>query len=98
MHHTDWTGGLVALVHRFEVLCFAWDAQHDRILDDLLDAGVDAVYSDHTDRMTDALARAASRRQSSRAPILAGGQTRMKARPTTVSKYGRAAGRGGGGQ
>ncbi|HEY9558589.1 MAG TPA: glycerophosphodiester phosphodiesterase [Acidimicrobiales bacterium] len=58
MHHTDWTGGLVALVHRFEVLCFAWDAQHDRILDDLLDAGVDAVYSDHTDRMTDALARA----------------------------------------
>jgi glycerophosphoryl diester phosphodiesterase len=59
LHHTDWTGGRIALVHRFEVLCFGWDAQHDRILDDLLDAGIDAVYSDHVDRMTDALKRAA---------------------------------------
>jgi glycerophosphoryl diester phosphodiesterase len=58
LHHTEWTGGRVALVHRFEVLCFGWDAQHDRILDELLDAGIDAVYSDHVDRMTDALARA----------------------------------------
>lgn len=59
LHHTEWTGGLTALFHRFGVLCFGWDAQHDRILDDLLDAGVDAVYSDHVDRMVDALARAA---------------------------------------
>lgn len=60
MHHSEWTGGLVALAHRFEVLCFAWDAQHDRILGGLLDMGIDAVYSDHVDRMTDALARASS--------------------------------------
>lgn len=58
LHHSEWTGGLTALFHRFEVLCFAWDAQHDRVLDDVLDAGVDAVYSDHVDRMVDALARA----------------------------------------
>ena len=58
LHHSEWTGGLTALFHRFEVLCFGWDAQHDRILDDLLDAGVDAVYSDHVDRMVDALRRA----------------------------------------
>jgi glycerophosphoryl diester phosphodiesterase len=58
LHHSEWTGGLTSLFHRFEVLCFGWDAQHDRILDDLLDAGIDAVYSDHVDRMVDALARA----------------------------------------
>jgi glycerophosphoryl diester phosphodiesterase len=60
LHHSEWTGGLTALFHRFGVLCFGWDAQHDRILDELLDAGVDAVYSDHVDRMVDALARAAA--------------------------------------
>ena len=58
LHHSEWTGGLTALFHRFEVLCFGWDAQHDRILDGLLDAGADAVYSDHVDRMVDALERA----------------------------------------
>lgn len=61
LHHSEWTGGLTALFHRFEVLCFGWDAQHPRILDDLLDAGIDAVYCDHVDRMVDALARASSR-------------------------------------
>lgn len=58
LHHSEWTGGLTSLFHRFEVLCFAWDAQHDRVLDDVLDAGIDAVYSDHVDRMVDALQRA----------------------------------------
>jgi len=59
LHHSEWTGGLTSLFHRFEILCFGWDAQHARILDDLLDAGIDAVYSDHVDRMVDALRRAA---------------------------------------
>ena len=59
LHHSEWTGGLTALFHRFEVLCFGWDAQHGRILDELLDCGVDAVYSDHVDRMVAALERAA---------------------------------------
>ncbi|MEZ5203889.1 MAG: glycerophosphodiester phosphodiesterase [Acidimicrobiales bacterium] len=60
MHHSDWSGGLTTLVHRFSVLAFGWDAQFDRNLDDLLRMGIDAVYSDHVDRMVDALARHAT--------------------------------------
>ena len=58
LHHTDWTGGLTTLFHRFEVLAFGWDAQLERTLSELLDVGIDAVYSDHVDRMVDCLARA----------------------------------------
>jgi glycerophosphoryl diester phosphodiesterase len=58
LHGSQWTGGLTTLFHRFGVLSFGWDAQHPRSLDELLDLGIDAVYSDHVDRMTDALRRA----------------------------------------
>lgn len=51
MHHSDWSGGLVTLFHRFGLLCFAWDCQFDRVLDQMFDSGIDAVYSDHVDRM-----------------------------------------------
>lgn len=57
LHHRDWTGGLTTLFHRFGVACFGWDAQHERVLAALLDAGIDGVYSDHVDRMVDAVAR-----------------------------------------
>lgn len=57
LHHTDWNGGLVAMVHRFGLLAFGWDAQYERILHGLLDAGIDGVYSDHVDRMVAALDR-----------------------------------------
>jgi glycerophosphoryl diester phosphodiesterase len=57
LHHTDWSGGLTTLFHRFGVLSFGWDAQLERVLDGLLDVGIDAVYSDHTDRMVAAIAR-----------------------------------------
>lgn len=56
MHETDWTGGLTTLFHRFGLECFGWDAQLPRVLDELLAKGVDAVYSDHVDRMADAIA------------------------------------------
>ena len=56
MHHTDWTGGLTTLFHRFDRYCFGWDAQFPRVLAALLAMGIDAVYSDHVDRMTEALA------------------------------------------
>ncbi|MEJ7585508.1 MAG: hypothetical protein WKF43_15835, partial [Acidimicrobiales bacterium] len=58
LHHSDWSGGLVALYHRFEVLAFAWDAQHQRILDNLVDIGMDGLYSDHTDRLMQAVEKA----------------------------------------
>lgn len=56
MHWTDWTGGMVTLVHRFELTAFGWDAQHRRQIDELLSYGIDGVYSDHSDRLADALA------------------------------------------
>lgn len=62
LHQSDWSGGLVTLFHRFKVLAFGWDAQHDRILDGLLRMGIDGVFCDHVDRMVDALARDAERR------------------------------------
>ncbi len=60
LHHSEWTGGLIAMVHRFELLAFGWDAQFERVLDGLLDAGIDGVYSDHVDVMMNSLANAAS--------------------------------------
>ena len=60
LHHSDWTGGLIAMVHRFELLAFGWDAQFERILDGLLDAGIDGVYSDHVDIMMSSLTKASS--------------------------------------
>jgi glycerophosphoryl diester phosphodiesterase len=56
MHATDWTGGLTTLFHRFERCAFGWDAQHERVLLALLRMGIDAVYSDHVDRMMEAFA------------------------------------------
>lgn len=55
LHHRDWTGGLVTLFHRFGVHAFAWDLQIPRLLITALRMGVDGVFSDHVDRMTDAL-------------------------------------------
>ena len=46
-HHTDWTGGLTTLFHRFELHCFSWDCQFERVLVEQLGFGVDGVYSDH---------------------------------------------------
>ena len=55
LHHSDWTGGLTTLFHRFDRYCFSWDCQHERVLSAVLAAGVDAVYSDHVDRMVTAV-------------------------------------------
>ncbi|HET6954805.1 MAG TPA: glycerophosphodiester phosphodiesterase [Acidimicrobiales bacterium] len=58
LHHLDWTGGLTTLFHRFGVLAFGWDAQTPRVLAELVDAGVDGIYSDHVDRLVEAVAAA----------------------------------------
>jgi glycerophosphoryl diester phosphodiesterase len=57
LHHSDWTVGLVTLVHRFGRCAFGWDAQFERTIGALLHMGADGVYSDHVDRMTDVLGR-----------------------------------------
>jgi glycerophosphoryl diester phosphodiesterase len=54
LHHSDWSGGLTTLFHRFDRYALAWDAQYERVLEELLRMGIDGVYSDWVDRMTDA--------------------------------------------
>lgn len=56
LHHSDWSAGLTALFHRFDRYAFAWDAQFERIITGLAKMGVDGIYSDHVDRLVDALA------------------------------------------
>ncbi len=51
MHHSEWSRGLVALFHRFDVQAFAWDVQEVRHLRSMLRIGIDAVYCDNVDRM-----------------------------------------------
>jgi glycerophosphoryl diester phosphodiesterase len=57
MHATDWTGGLTTLFHRFDRYALGWDAQHERQLDELVDMGIDGVFSDHADRMASVIAK-----------------------------------------
>jgi glycerophosphoryl diester phosphodiesterase len=59
MHHDDWTGGLVTLVHRFGLYALGWDAQHERMIAGLVDMGIDGVFSDHVDRLMDTIGRLA---------------------------------------
>jgi glycerophosphoryl diester phosphodiesterase len=54
LHRTDWSGGLVALFHRFGLFTFGWDMQHEHELRTGLRMGLDAVYSDFVDVMGDA--------------------------------------------
>lgn len=56
LHNKEWTGGFATLFHRFDLLCFGWDAQHPRIQRDLFRMGLDGIYSDHVDLMMESLA------------------------------------------
>jgi glycerophosphoryl diester phosphodiesterase len=56
MHWSEWSGGMVTLFHRFGRCALGFDAQHRRQLDALLATGIDGVFSDHVERMADALA------------------------------------------
>lgn len=51
----DWSGGMIAMFHRFDRYAFGWDAQQPRQLANLLDSGIDGVFSDHSDRISEAL-------------------------------------------
>jgi glycerophosphoryl diester phosphodiesterase len=54
MHHTDWNGGLVALFHRFNIVTFGWDMQHETVLENGIRMGLDGLFSDWPDRMIEA--------------------------------------------
>lgn len=56
LHYTDWTGGLVALFHRFDRIVFGWDLQYEHVLQPAVRMGLDGVYSDHVDVMMKMLA------------------------------------------
>lgn len=53
LFHTEWTGGLAALFHRFGRTAFGWGIEHDHQFASAYRMGLDAVYSDYVDRMMD---------------------------------------------
>ena len=55
LRESEWSLGLVTLAHRFGLLAFAWDAQEYRRMRAVLEMGVDAIYSDHVERMVAAV-------------------------------------------
>ena len=56
LHHSDWEPGLRDALRARGRRVFAWDLQELQTLRAALALGVDAVYSDHVDRMQAALA------------------------------------------
>jgi glycerophosphoryl diester phosphodiesterase len=56
MHYSDWNAGLTTLFHRFDLHVFGWDAQHERVLKDLLSWQIDGVYCDDVERMMSVVA------------------------------------------
>lgn len=55
LRETEWSLGLVTLAHRFGLLAFAWDVQEYRRIRAVLEMGVDAIYSDHVERLVAAV-------------------------------------------
>jgi len=55
MPFPDWNGGLVALFHRFNILCFGWNLQYPEVLTTGLRMGLDGIFSDWPDRASDAI-------------------------------------------
>lgn len=53
LHRTEWSGGLVVLLHRFDRVAFGWDMQLEHELRAGFRMGLDALYSDHPDVMND---------------------------------------------
>lgn len=51
LHESGWTLGVVSLAQRFGLAAFAWDVQEERRIRALLAMGIDAIYSDHVERM-----------------------------------------------
>ena len=57
MHYSDWNGGLVALFHRFNIVSFGWDMQHEAVIENGIRMGLDGVFSDWPDRMVEVISK-----------------------------------------
>lgn len=57
----EWTGGHIALFHRFTRTAVARGAVHERQMEQLLTIGVDVMISQHVDRMVDSVRHNVSR-------------------------------------
>ena len=55
MHYSDWNGGLVALFHRFNIVSFGWDMQHEAVIENGVRMGLDGVFSDWPERMVEVI-------------------------------------------
>ena len=53
--HVEWTQGLVAMFHRFDLKAFAWDVQEVRHLRAMTAIGIDGLYCDRPERMVAAV-------------------------------------------
>ena len=53
LFHTEWTGGLTTLAHRFGRTAFGWGIEYPRHFQAAYRMGLDGVYSDYVDRMMD---------------------------------------------
>ena len=51
LDHRDWSGGRVALLHRFGRLALGRGVVHEREVAALVDTGIDGVYSTQVERM-----------------------------------------------
>ncbi len=51
LRREDWNGGLVTLFHKFGLMAFGWDVQHEHQLLPIFRMGIDGVFSDYVDRM-----------------------------------------------
>ena len=60
LHRSDWNPERVTTVHHARLDAFGWDAQSPASITELLQWGLDGVYSDHVDRLMGAINRFAT--------------------------------------
>ena len=58
MHGSEWNAQRVEQTHEAGLLAFGWDAQKDEHMLRLVRLGLDGIYSDHVDRLVQAVATA----------------------------------------
>jgi len=51
MHWRDWSGGLAAMYHRFDVACFSWGLIHAAETTEMARIGMDGLYADDVEML-----------------------------------------------